>query len=71
MSKLPTVQKPISMAPDLKEFVENLLSPFTGKVLERAKQVVRDVYRNAEPTTSEGWRDRYTAAFRDAGLLSA
>ena len=71
MSKLPTVQKPVAMAPDLKEFVEDLLSSFSGKALERAQQIVRDVYGNAELATSEGWRDRYTAAFRDAGLLRA
>ena len=68
MSKLPTVQKPISMAPDLAEFVEGLLAPFSGKALTRAQQVVRDVYGNREPTNSEGWRDRYTAAFSAAKL---
>ena len=66
MSKLPTVQKPITMAPDLKEFVEDMLSPFVGKDLEGAQQVVRGVYGSMEPATSEGWRDRYTAAFQDA-----
>lgn len=65
-SKLPMNDRPIIIDPDLAAAVEELLRPYTGKMLERAQAAVRRVANGAAQGTFSDLVDAYRAAIKGA-----